>query len=301
MTRPKALTVLRVLFAGILLFFMTGCQDKEEADPSMPTGWQPVMHGKLIYSQNSFTDDEWITWMDASGAGIVGIDGTRVYGVSWSPDGQQIVYSTNDGVHIAREDGSMDTLVVDNYENDAYLGHYGPVWSPAGQSIAYCCGLQVHVLDLESGEVTEYNAGPIQDTRPNIDWSPDARYITYDILVPYINGVQYIGVVDLEEGGWSGLTDDDDYSSAAAWSPDGSTIAFANPQVCLMDAGGTAIAEITTFAGDDLQILHIAWSPDGNYLALGTSQGIYVIDLEGNIVTHLRSGFWCYSIDWVAT
>jgi TolB protein len=96
----------------------------------------------------------------------------------------------------------------------------------------------------------------------------------------------------------------------AAWSPDGSTIAFESDrsghrQVWAMKANGTSLVNITHCgSGDDNAP---AWSPDGTHLAYASDRGgkldIWTMDLNGpgltNITTSL-AGYACGNPAWSA-
>ncbi len=92
---------------------------------------------------------------------------------------------------------------------------------------------------------------------------------------------------------------------AAAWSPDGRSIAFVsdrdgNPDVFVMDADGSNPRNLTRDAGFDSAP---AWSPDGRWIAFhSTRSGPYQIWLlrnDGSEVRHLvQSGEHDYSPEW---
>jgi TolB protein len=81
----------------------------------------------------------------------------------------------------------------------------------------------------------------------------------------------------------------------AAWSPDGSRIAFqsnrdGNPEIYITDAGGSDWFRLTS---DEAEDMRPAWSPDGKRLAFNTNRDgnweIYTVDPDGTNLNRLTS------------
>lgn len=94
-------------------------------------------------------------------------------GPSWSPDGDRIVFESEDGLYLMRPDGSD----VRRLTRGAAELYWGPSWSPDGKLIAYGNPFDIYVVGADGGEperLTE-NDGP--DFLPA--WSPDGTKIAY--------------------------------------------------------------------------------------------------------------------------
>lgn len=94
-------------------------------------------------------------------------------GPSWSPDGDRIVFESEDGLFLMRPDGTD----VRRLTRGAGALHWGPSWSPDGKLIAYADPFDVYVVGVD-GDRTERlteNEGP--DFLPA--WSPDGTKIAY--------------------------------------------------------------------------------------------------------------------------
>lgn len=90
---------------------------------------------------------------------------------AWSPEGDLIVFATDDGLYLSAPDGSRRRPLI--------LGGYyqNPVWSPDGRTILYDDGVDVFTVDVESGRRTRLtkNPGPDRDA----DWAPNGKRIVY--------------------------------------------------------------------------------------------------------------------------
>jgi Tol biopolymer transport system component len=128
------------------------------------------------------------------------------------------------------------------------------------------------------------------------DWSPDGTRIVYDSESP--NGGDGIWVANADGSDATKLIDD---GSFPAWSPDGSTIAFARADLSktvsfgsgssgtpfylyAIDADGTNVRRLTE---GDLSDYAPAWSPDGSRIAFlrvngGGGGGLYVMNADGS-------------------
>jgi WD40-like Beta Propeller Repeat len=96
-----------------------------------------------------------------------------------------------------------------------------------------------------------------------------------------------IYVMDADGTGIERLTDDPGLDDGAAWSPDGTRIAFASDRdgdfdLYVMNTDGTSVTHVTDDPRDDDWP---AWSPDGAALAFGSDRDgnleIYVIGADG--------------------
>ena len=138
----------------------------------------------------------------------IGVDGTELVRISetvspasWSPDGSRLALARIEGdeivlVTLAR-DGSDPVEVAkvtrcgENFENvgdPVGYGKAGLSWSPDGEHIMFQCDVGLHIVNLESGVVSE---APLPELSPAIlyqgnghkaTWSPDGSRIAVRAL-----------------------------------------------------------------------------------------------------------------------
>jgi Tol biopolymer transport system component len=211
---------------------------------------------RLLYSQSAFSPDGELLAMTGQrrGKDVLYVydvkKGTRVSRLdlpiesanspSWSPDGNQIVFSGSIGgttdLYIVNADGTgLRHLTDDGY------GDFQPQWSPDGKTIAFASDRdsasfdvlrfkpwRITLLDLETGRISVL---PNQSgLNLNPQWSPDGRSIAY---VSDRAGTPNLFLYDLDErehyqltnlvGAVAALTE---FSPAISWARRADKIAF---------------------------------------------------------------------------
>ena len=167
----------------------------------------------------------------------------------------------------------------------------------------YLRDLEVHSLDLETGEVVNLSSaltglpksdGTFPDSLEALYFtrrgeqparSPDGTKVAFSSIR---DRNLEIYVMDADGGNPVNLTRDDAYDQAPAWSPDGQRIAFersssgggGGPQIYVMNADGSGVEWLT------LEPLASwgrspAWSPDGSSIAYDGEDGISIMDPAG--------------------
>lgn len=199
---------------------------------------------------------------------------------SWSPDGSEIVFQTEDytsgtaGISTIASDGSGAPV------NILSLG-LCPKWSPDGAHIGYLTlmgdSYNFHTYSVNTG-ATE----TVTQTGLKFNWSPDGQSIVFERYELTGSGSnQYyspnIKIVDITGFNipdliWPG-------GSTPVWSPDGSLIAFENSSgdaaagiLTITPSGGSA--EMITDNGFEPSI-----SSSEGKIAFWRSDGIWVVDL----------------------
>jgi Tol biopolymer transport system component len=163
-------------------------------------------------------------------------------------------------------------------ENLAYDS--GLVWSPDGQSYV---------------TTTEWLEGETREVQRVMDDG------SVEVVVEELTADRELMLGELE-GQVRFLTDNAASDQYAAWSPDGTRIAFSSDrsnfdsEIYTMDADGGNVTRLTTSAGEDWQP---SWSPDGKQIVFASVRTgdweIYTMDADGGNVTRLtdRPG-----LDW---
>jgi dipeptidyl aminopeptidase/acylaminoacyl peptidase len=184
-----------------------------------------------------------------------------------SPDGEWVAYTvrTQDLETDGRETGIWmvptaggEALPMTAAGNSAW----SPRWSPNGKSLSFLSarngsGVQVFTLDLRGGEGVQLTS--IEQGVEGFEWSHDGKQLVLvirdqepdtgpgpwvidrlkfkDDYVGYLNRLRaHLYVFDIETGGVTQITSGDYEDYSAAWSPDGSKIAFVSNRTAEPDA-----------------------------------------------------------------
>ena len=177
---------------------------------------------------------------------------------------------------------------------------------------SYLSGLEVHTLDLETGEVVNlsaalavlpYSDGAVPDTL--VDYhprsseeparSPDGTRVVLHLAPGKEILVLEIYVLAAGGGDPVNLTRHPANDHSAAWSPDGQRIAFVSNRggggrlghLFVMDADGGAVEQLTEEPQASWAFWP-AWSPDGSVISCVASQadvvGIFTVDVASGVM-----------------
>jgi Tol biopolymer transport system component len=162
-------------------------------------------------------------------------DGTSSVRPAWSPDGTRIAFQTSQDneyhVYTMAADGSDRRLITQGQNDDRHA-----VWSPDGSMLAIDTGTElkreIALVDLASGTRTQItNLGGFASFP---SWSPDGSRLSFYV---YQNGVLDLWTVNKDGSKAVQMTQSlaSEKKSqctfachAAAWSPDGSRLAYAD-------------------------------------------------------------------------
>jgi len=239
--------------------------------------------------------DIWIALSDGSNPVLLTRDEFLDSDPSWSPDGRDIVFSSDRA-------GSMDLW---SKKADAAPGgdavqlthlpgaEVTPVWSPDGRWIAFT-DQEHHLYVIPAGGGSPRRVRASRRWAGTPSWSSDSRHLALSVLETYSTrfreGINRIAVVEMDSGEERMVELPDDTSGKSlgtragdgpAWSPDGRKLAFA------MD-GGLSILPVTS-EGDptgpprrvfDAPIDFPGWSPDSRNVVFLAAHKLMRVDVE---------------------
>lgn len=173
----------------------------------------------------------------------------------WSPDGNQILYLTDDGAYVASALGGTGRRVVEAADSlrgpastSAPLGMSAAAWSPDGRRIATAHGGALWVTRLDGGGLQRLGTSPFE--LHSCDWSPR------DDWIACVSG------------------------NSESVSPGQTFGNIAPSAIVLIPATGGSLVEVT-----DRRVLHLSpvWAPDGQRLYfVSNRQGprdVYVVEI----------------------
>jgi Tol biopolymer transport system component len=289
---------------GRHIAFVSGSDESFDIFVAQPDGTGPVnltsspapYYGGLTWSPDgtrlSFYSrrGEGLLWPELSvinsdGSGLIKISGTPTYSprTSWSPDGEQIVFSSGfevgANIYVLNADGASLRRLTDVTHNADLLARQAdvetvhrnalsaenPVWSPDNRLIAFTIESEGHsgvsgiyTLGPDGSLLTQVTSNPGTDLYPN--WSPDGRSIAF--ISRQVSGLE-IQVIILDGSKKTlasqvGLHSLLDFNAGPSWSPDGRHIAFVsnrdgNQEIYVIDANGSNERRLTNHPGSDFQ------------------------------------------------
>lgn len=246
--------------------------------------------------------------LEIDGKTVSGTENVFPFRVSWGKNGSY--YYVSDGRIRSRKGATLSTVdfaatlevVKPNYARAKRdwdsttprkaLGIVHPTLSPDGSRIAFAALGDLYVMSAKGGTPENLTKDGALDTDPA--WSPDGKSLVY--TSDKGGGLPQLWIRDMATGKDRRLTDIDTQPLGAAWSHDGTRIAYIDVDgrwgvagVCVVDV---ATGKITRLAGSLGQPGSPSWSPDGKYVAIslsykysnsfreGTNQ-IYMIPSDG--------------------
>ena len=192
---------------------------------------------------------------------------------AWSPDGRRLAYVSFEG---GRSRIMMQELATGlRREVTGFPGINGaPAFSPDGRRLALTLSRDgspdIYVLTLESGELRRLTSGPGIDTEPA--WSPDGGTL---IFTSNRSGgrPQLFRISAAGGGAPERLTFSGRYNARAAFSPDGSRLAFVHEsggeyRIAVMRIGDEKIEVLTNGGLDESP----TFSPNGRLILYATTE-----------------------------
>ncbi len=236
------------------------------------------------------------------------VDTSGLQGVTLSPDGRKVTLVQDGQIEMVSSDGGWPQILTSTVG-----GKQGLEWSQDGHAIAFVSEGSIWTVPVAGGQprrLTEGRPGP-GDPRSAADraphWSPDGKWILYETGR---RGNADLGVVSADGLTQTLLTSSPADQESAAWSPDGTRIAYIERSRDYF-SGRLVVAEFDTLSGQfkgEPKVLYTAkedrgggwdlrrpvWSPDGKSLAIilqdtGWNK-IYLIPASGGEPHALTTG-----------
>lgn len=236
--------------------------------------------------------DAYGLWVaDVDRGSVCQIADDKVIGsVSFSPDGEQIVFTAQDGsvgdgripphLYVVNADGSNLRQLDPSAEQPRQAS-----WSPDGRWLAYTRwpvdqhgDSAIMLMRWATGELREI--GRIDQGSSNLEWSPDSRTIaatewnTRAVLTVTTDG--NVTRVPYTAGGFPYM---------CSWSPDGSQLVVSGERgpVIVTDATG---ANARTLVADGR---FARWSPSGSFISVWREFSAYVVQPDGTDLREVRA------------
>ena len=224
--------------------------------------------------------DIYVIGADGSGLTNLTEDATQETNVSWSPDGQWLLFVTQGtskqtdatpatAIVVMRADGTERRSLVEQVDGTANPFWYpNPVWSPDGGQIRFLRDQAAYTVDVDGAaetRLTDVDQLELQTAH----WSPDRTrlaFATFDI-----DGS--ITLVNVETGERTTVSYPSSGNEFSAWLPDSRHIAFVAQQ---QQAEVRELIVIDIESGDAVSVLQVSpdvylgpliWSPDGTRIA----------------------------------
>ena len=186
--------------------------------------------------------------------------------VKFTPDGSQIIYSTNTAGYydlcLEDIDGINKTLLSNHTYNDTY-----GVVSPNGLKIAYVSNFEgaensdIWVCDIDGTNRTKIFTSTKEKLEPC--WSPNSQKVACTELIN--STTSNIIVVNADGSNRVCLTDSSEVDHNPIWSPDGAKIAYISnmettSELFIMNSDGSGKTQLTNSLGNGY-VYTPSWSP----------------------------------------
>jgi Tol biopolymer transport system component len=204
-------------------------------------------------------------------------DHRRVLGCAWTPDGREIIFSSNRSGDYAlwriAASGSGQPVRLASAGEDGFFPSVSRPRATGGSRLAYARAVadrDIWRLDVQSGAHTRFISSTRDDMAPQ--YSPDGGKIAFTSVR---TGAYEIWVCQSDGSNAQPLTSFRGPSTdRPSWSPDGRRIAFhtrpeGTADIYVVDADGGSLRRLTTEPGDDVAP---SWSHDGRWIYFGSNR-----------------------------
>lgn len=270
-----------------ILDYLRSNQETAQANSLEPIRTAPLhdfynTKGHVLYWQFDETANQFALYIvDPAGKSLQITPYTSLISAVWSPDGQRIAFSNENGIYLVTPDGANLTKLADAFSPTTLQ------YSPDGSKIAYVEGGHIWVVTVHSGQKMNVTAAVGQYLffgSSGLRWSPDGQHIIFtaerqNTISP--NGIYQIKV---DGTGMSTLVYPFDHfinMREPRLSPDGSRVAFL-PQ-------GDSTNGLWVISTDHKNLIKLIfanqvtdfdWSLDSEQIIYGLNGAIYLKDLD---------------------
>jgi TolB protein len=255
---------------------------------------------KMVYDRAPHSEDLYVANIDGTDELRLTRTKAREAVPAWSPDGSKIAFvevrpvpdAVEGDLFVVGADGGTPSRLVSDV---TVSGGGSPIWSPDGSKIAL----------VRSGSTTRHGglfivdaAGGVSPERILINairpvWSPDSKRICF---IRYDGSQPTLYVARADGSGPKRIAPRSYFPSGAAWSPDGSKIAFAGlaphtlaEAIFTVQPDGSQLHQLT-----NAHAFELTWSPSGTKLAFTRQKGgtfnVWVVDAESSQTKALTRG-----------
>ena len=193
--------------------------------------------------------------------------------VAWSPDSQRIAFVNAADIYTVYADGSGLTNITKNPGTYASLA-----WSPDGQKIAFTWSktdpnnTNAYLIDPDGSGRAEL----AEDLPSRLAWSPDGMKLAF-----CASGSAIPGLFVLNRDGSGQVHLSEDLCFNFAWLPDSQRLVFISGFAQIINMDGSGLIDLKQSG------LSLSVSPDGNWIALGSLNTIYVVNVDGSAASQV--------------
>jgi Tol biopolymer transport system component len=264
-----------------------------------PTDLKIAFFGELVRDDSA----DGIYLMNPDGSCLTRLTGEGGTALpAWSPDGQQIAYTSVDGLHVMNADGRDNRLIVPG--NDV---EFMVQWSPDGQAIAYTDSDGLYTVKPDGSDNRLIYAlptglpvddgdsrGPFMSLR---GWTPDGTQILAQIGLGYGQGYLPLEIMNADGSNRRDFLPEGVGGSHLNWTDNGLLVSYWGTEkrwiLAWLNHGGTLNRTIILEKG--IRAREIALSPDGTYIAFADHihllmSGIHIMNADGTNPRPLADG-----------